>query len=111
MNWSLDTYKLIVYADTDAAIFRSQTGTSSYPADRLFEYTGDDLKAKYQGNLAGLSELPTLVLGEVYKGQLTPAFFGRIFDIENRGQEIKFGFERFSEQLGSEENFSCGILT
>ena len=73
MNWSLETYNLIVYPDTEAAIFRNRSGTSSFPAARLFEYTGNDLKEKYQSNLAGLSELPTLVLGEVYKGLGTPA--------------------------------------
>ena len=108
MNWSLDAYNLIVYADHEAAIFRSRTGTSFFPAGRLFEYTDDNLKAKYQGNLAGLSELPTLVLGEVFKGLVTPAFFGRIFDVGKRGDEIRFGFERFSDQLRAEEVFSCG---
>ena len=109
-NWSLNTYNLIVYGDTDAAIFRSQTGTSTFPAGRPFEYSVDDLKAKYQGNLAGLSELPTLVLCEVYKGLVTPAFFGRIFDVGKRGEEIRFGFERFSDQLSSEEVFSFGYF-
>ena len=110
MNWSLETYNLIVYANTETAIFRSHSGTSSFPAARLFEYTGNDLKEKYQCNLAGLSELPTLVLGELHKGLGTPAFFGRIFDIGKHGEEIQFRFERFSDQLNSEEVFSCGYF-
>ena len=107
MNWSPDAYNLIVYSDRDAAIFKNQSGTHSFPADRLFEDTGDDLKEKYQADWAGLSELPTLVLAEVYGGHVTPAVFGRIYDVEKRGQEIKFWFERFSDQLSSEEVFSC----
>ena len=110
MNWSLNAYNLIVYSDTDAPIFRSQTGTSSFPVDRLFEHTNDNLKEKFQDNLAGLSELPTLVLGEVYNGQGTPAVFGRIYGVEKRGKEIRFGFERFSDQLTSELVFSCGYF-
>ena len=110
MNWSLDAYNLIVYSDHDAAIFKNQSGTHSFCADRLFKYTGDDLIEKYQADWAGLSELPTLVLAEVYRGYVTPAVFGRIYDVEKRGPEIKFRFERFSDQLSSEEVFSCGYF-
>ena len=62
MNWSLDTYNLIVDCNHDAAIFKNQSGTYSFRADRLFEDTASDLKEKYRANWAGLSELPTLVL-------------------------------------------------
>ena len=109
MNWSLDTYNLIVDGDHDAAIFKNQSGTFSFRADRLFEYTGVDLKEKYQADWAGLSELPTLVLGEGSK-RGTPAVFGRIFDIVKRDVEIRFKFERFIDQLKAEEVFSCGYF-
>ena len=106
MNWSLDTYNLIVDGDHDAAIFKNQSGTYPFPADRLFEDTASDLKEKYRANWDGLSELPTLVLGELSRGHATLAFFGRIYDVEARGREIQFRFERFFDRFSSEEAFS-----
>ena len=109
MKWSLNAYNLIVYSNADELIFRNQAGTFSFSGDRLFEYTENDLKEKYQADLPGLSELPTLVLGELNRGHVTtPAVFGRIYDVERPVKDIQFRFDRFSDQLSSEEVFSCG---
>ena len=103
-------YNLIVYADTDNPLFRNPSGRYSFPVDRLFEYTGDELKHRFQNDLAGLSELPTLVLGEVYKGRGAPGCFGHIDEIEKRGANLHFRFEHLFDRLSSEEVFNCGYF-
>ena len=108
MEWSLIQYNLIVYGNTDDPIFNNQSGRSSFRADRLFSFTEPELKERYENELSKLSELPTLVLGEVYNGHGTPAFFGRVSEIEKRGRSVHFRFERLFNQFSSEEVFSCG---
>lgn len=108
MEWSLTQYNLIVYANTDNPIFSNRSGRSSFPTDRLFEYTEGELKHRYQDDLASLGELPTLVLGEVYHGHRTPAFFGRVDEVEKRGANVHFRFEHLFDRLTSEAVFKCG---
>ena len=81
MEWSLTQYNLIVYANTDDPIFKNLSGRTYFPSDRLFEFTEPELKERYENELSDLSELPTLVLGEVYNGHGTPAFFGELYTI------------------------------
>ena len=96
--------------DTEAPIFSNPFGRSSFPADRLFEYTGDDLKRTYQDDLAALRELPALILGEVRKGAVTPAVLSHLDDVEKRGADLHFRFERLFDQLHSEDIFNCGYF-
>ena len=110
MMWSLTQYNLVVYGNTDDSIFRNPTGRSSFPADRLFEYTEPELKTRYQDDLAGLSELPTLFLGESNRMDRTPAFFSRIDEVEKRSGNIHFRFEHLYDKLTSEEVFNCGYF-
>ena len=110
MGWSLTEYSLIVNGDTEDPIFTNRSGRSSFPADRLFEYTGDDLKRTYQDDLAALSKLPTLVLGEVRKGEVAPAVLSHLDDIEKSGANLHFRFERLFGRLGAEEIFDCGYF-
>ena len=108
MEWSLTQYNLIVYGNTDDPIFKNLSGRTYFPSDRLFKFTEPELKERYKNELSDLSELPTLVLGEVYNGHGTPAFFGRVSDIEKRGGSVHFRFERLFNRFSSEEVFSCG---
>ena len=110
MGWSRTQYNLIVYPDADNPIFRNPSGRYSFPVDRLFDYTNDELKHRYQNDLAGLSELPTLVLGEVSKGREAPGCFGQIDEIEKRGANLHFRFEHLFDRLSSEEVFNCGYF-
>ena len=103
-------YNLIVYADTEDPIFTNPSGRSSFPADRLFEYTDDELKQTYQNDLAALSELPTLVLGEIRKGQAAPAVLSHLDEIERRGGNLRFRFEHWFDRLRSDEVFNCGYF-
>ena len=110
MKWSLNSYNLIVYTDTDESIFKNHSGWSSFRADRLFGYTDDDIRDRFKDNLAGLGELPTLVLGEIIDHRPIPAFLSRIYEVEKRGGAIRFGYEHLTDQLSSQEVFSCGYF-
>ncbi len=110
MGWSLTQYSLVVIGDTEDLIFTNPSGRSFFPADRLFEYTGDDLKQTYQDNLAALSKLPALVLGEVRKGEAAPAVLSHLDDIEKRGANLHFRFEHSFDRLSAEEIFDCGYF-
>ena len=105
--WSLTQYNLVVYGNTDDSIFRNPTGRSSFPADRLFEYTEAELTTRYKDDLASLSDLPTLFLGETYNGDRNPAFFSRVDEVEKRGGNVHFRFEHLYDRLTSEEVFNC----
>ena len=108
MEWSLTQYNLIVTSNTDDPIFNNPFGRTTFRADRLFKFTEPELKERYENDLSGLSELPTLVLGEVYSGNGTPAFFGRVSEIEKRRGTVHFRFERLFNRFTSEEVFNCG---
>ena len=103
-------YNLMVYADTEDPIFTNLSGRSSFPADRLFEYTDDELKERYQNDLASLSGLPTLVLGELRGGQAAPAVLGHLDDIERRGGNLRFRFEHWFDQFKADEVFDSGYF-
>lgn len=110
MEWSMTRYNLIVYADTEDPIFTNPSGRSSFPADRLFEYTDDEFKQTYRSDLAALSDLPTLVLGELRTGQVAPAVLGQLDEIERRGANLRFRFEHWFDQVRSDEVFNCGYF-
>ena len=110
MKWSLTEYNLIVVgvADYSDPIFRNSSGRSTIPAERLFKYTAPELGARYQDDLAGLGELPTLVLAELGHFQRTPAFFGRVDNVQRLGRDIHFQFQHLFDGLSSEDVFHCG---
>ena len=110
MKWSMTEYNLIVCADTEDPMFTNASGRSSFPADRLFEYTGDELKQRYQNKQASLSDLPTLVLGEIRTGQAAPAVLCQLEDIERGGANLHFRFERWFDRFTSDEVFNCGYF-
>ena len=107
MTWSLESYNLIVYANIDDPIFQNVSGRSSFPKARIFEDTDDDLKDKYQENIASLSELPTIVLGEINYSERTPALFGQIYELTIRGPDVSFQFQRLAALPSSEDVFNC----
>ena len=117
MNWSLSEYNLICYGITDLDIFRHWAGTGSFDKSRLFEYTSEDSKTRYQNNLSGLAELPTLVVAEiahvglVYGGEDSPrpAFLSSIEHVHQSGRNIRFRFNHL-HKISSEEIFECGYF-
>lgn len=106
MNWSLSEYNLICYGHTDLDIFRHPTGEARFDASRLFEHTNEDLRARYEGKLSILAELPTLVVAETQqvKEPSTPAFFSHIEQVHKSGSEIGFRFNHL-HRISSEEIF------
>ena len=78
--------------------------------DRMFGYTDSDLEARYKSDLASLSDLPTLFLGEIFHASQTPAFLGRIDEVERRGTNVHFRYENLFDRFSAEEVFSCGYF-
>ena len=112
MNMSSSRYNLICYGHDDHAIFHRQSGGEIFPRDRMFEYTDEKNKAVYGNDLAGLSDLPALVVAEAVPGgnYQTPAFLSRIEKIREAGTDVRFDFRHLYGNLTSEEIFGCGIF-
>ena len=112
-TWSLSTYSLICYGRPEATVFRSPIGTATFPKDRLFEYTSDDLKDRYEADLPSLAQLPALIVAEANPGgdPKTPAFLAQIEDVRVVGKHVRFRFRRIrAERFSSEEVFGSGLL-
>ena len=73
----------------------------------MFEYTDGDIKTVYGDNLAGLSDLPALVVAEAGPGgnSRTPAFLSRIEQVREVGSDVRFSFRHLYGKLTSEEIF------
>ena len=106
MNWSLSKYNLICYGNTKRNIFQLWTGNADFDFSRLFEYTNSDISARYENNLSGLAELPTLVVAECipHKAPVTPAFLSSIEHVRESGDEVRFRFNHL-HKISSEEVF------
>ena len=78
----------------------------------MFEYTSDDLKERYMGNLAGLADLPTLVVAEAQPNgtNRTRAFLSRIDRVREAGKKIQFSYHHLSYPLISEEIMGSGFF-
>ena len=88
-------------------------GTGTFPKNRLFEYTSDDLKHRYEEDVPSLAKLPALVVAEAKPGgdPKTPAFVAHIGGVRVDGNDIRFRFRRIqSERFTSEEVFGSGLL-
>lgn len=111
--WSLSNFNLICYGRTDGPVFRSHTGTATFPENRLFEYTSDDLAHRYRTNVRSLAGLPSLVVSEARPGgdPKTPAFLMDIDDVRVDGRDIRFRFRRIeTERFSSEEVFGTAMF-
>ena len=111
MEWSETHYNLIVYAATDHSVFRSPSGWGYFPADRMLEGTDGALKSKFNDNLKGLNNLPSLVVAECHpenRGQ--SAFVSRIDQIEKQGMNIRFRFDHLFGRFTLEEVFNSGLF-
>ncbi len=95
MNWSLEHYNFICYGSADDSIFEKATGRSSFPAERLFEYTDDSVKDRYADKTKQLAALPTAVVAEVQQPTTTPpALLTKIGNIKI-GKEIHFDYQHY----------------
>ena len=76
--WSLSNFNVICYGLTEGPVFRSQTGIATFPKNRLFEYTSNDLEHRYRMNISSLANLPSLIVSEAMPGgdPRTPAVSG-----------------------------------
>ena len=95
MNWSLEHYNFICYGSVDDPIFEKSTGRSSFPAERLFEYTDDKVKNLY-ARAKQLASLPTAVVAEVRQPTTTPpAFLTKIDNVRKMDRTIYFDFQHY----------------
>ena len=108
MKWSLSEYNLICYRDTSPEIFRRSAGSADFDKTRLFEHTSDDLKIRYQDNLAKLADLPTLVVAEIDSSiqPPKPGFLSSISNVRKSGDEIRFRFNHL-HKISFQEVFEC----
>ena len=111
MNWSLSEYNLICYGSTNRNIFQLWTGNADFDFPRLFEHTNSDISTRFENNLSGLAELPTLVVAECVPHQepLTPAFLSSIERVRKSGSNVSFRFSHLYK-ISSEEIFQCGYF-
>ena len=95
MNWLLSHYNLICYGVAEDNVFLSKSGTGCFLRSRLFEHTDDNLVDHYKDDLAGLAELPALIVAEAIPNGFTrtPAFFSRIDNVREVSGEIRFEFQ------------------
>ena len=113
MMWSLSAYSLICYGLPEGPVFRSPTGIGTFPRDRLFEHTSDELKRRYEKDVPSLSTLPALFVAEAMPGgeTKTPAFLARIHDVRVAGNDVRFRFRHLqAERFSSEEVFGSQVL-
>ena len=113
MNWSLEYYNLICYTFPSSEIFKNYSGNSSFPSERLFEGTSDEVMERFEGNIGILSELPALVVAEVTdpRGESsTPAFFTQLRDVRKKGSEVSFFYRHLTTKLTSENVFGSPLF-
>ena len=106
MDWSQSHFNLIVIGNDNHPIFHRVSGQESFPADRLFEYTEEELKARYNDGIGNLAEMPALVVPEMRgPNERQPAFLTRIGNLERRGRNVHFGFEHLFKWFPAEAVF------
>lgn len=105
-GWS-QIYSLICFGGPRTPALQSQKGTDEFFAERLFEYTSDDLTRIYQDDVSALANLPALVVAEARPGGApkTPAFLTSLTNVYVAGTKIRFRFRHQSQQFSSEEVF------
>ena len=93
-------------------VFLSKSGTGRFLRSRLFDHTDDNLVDRYKDDLAGLAELPALIVAEAMPNgsTRTPAFFSRIDNVREVGGEIRFEFQHLYGCISSEEIFGWTSL-
>ena len=113
--WQLDCYNLIcfgTFAPRDEEIFRMPSGRASFEMSRVFEATSPELKQHYSGNIAGLAQLPSLVVAECSlitshsEDAAVPARFSRLSNVRQEGGDVIFDYHHLSSLLTSQEVFT-----
>lgn len=96
MSWSLEHYNFICYGSASDPIFEKSIGSSSFPAERLFEYTDNSVKDRYATKTEQLAALPTAVVAEVRQPTSTPpASLTKIGNVRKIGKTIHFDYQHY----------------
>ena len=113
--WQLDCYNLICFgnlAPREEEIFRNESGQGSFERGRMFEYTSPALERLYGDNIAGLAQLPSLVVAECSlstshpEDAAVPARFSRLSNVRREGRDVIFDYRHLSSLLTSQEVFT-----
>ena len=113
--WQLDCYNLICFgnlAPREEEIFRKESGQGSFERGRMFEYTSPALERIYGNNIAGLAQLPSLVVAECSlstshsEEAAVPARFSRLSNVRRDGRDVIFDYRHLSSLLTSQEVFT-----
>ena len=113
--WQLDSYNLICFgpgSPHDEEIFQMSSGRASFESARVFEYTSPALKRRYASNIAGLAQLPSLVVAECSlntshsEDAAVPARFSRLANVRQEGGDVAFDYRHLSSLLTSQEVFT-----
>ena len=111
MEWSQSHFNLIVIGNDDLPIFHRASGEESFPAERLFEYTDQEIKSRYNDEVSSLSEMPALVVPELRgPNERQPAFLTRIGHIARRGRNVHFLFEHLFKCFPADAIFHSGYF-
>ena len=109
--WSLTEFNLIVVGSgRDNPIFAQERGSYSFPKDRMFQWTEDNFKNRYRGDIASLRNLPAIITAELYGRDIMPAFFGSISEVKEQGANISFRFQKLYDGISANEIFDCGLF-
>ncbi len=109
--WSLTEFNLIVVGNMrDDPIFAQESGRCSFPRQRLFEFTDQNLQDRYRGDFANLGNLPAIVTTELYANEVMPAFLCLISEVKEQGADISFRFQKLSDQITANEIFGSGLF-
>ena len=113
MSWSLSTYSLICYGHPEDPVFRKPIGIGTFPKERMFEYTSDHLRSRYENDVSLLAKLPALIVAEAMPGGVpkTPSFLAQIEGVRVDGNNIRFQYRRMETGgFSSEEVFGAAWL-
>ena len=110
MDWSSAEYSFICYGSDKSSIFTEESGSDRFDSTRVFEFTNEKLKAKYQEDLSRLSDLPAIVVAETYQHNAPRANFSRIRITSTTGRYITFDFEHLHDFFSSREVFDSNLF-
>ena len=109
-HWQLDYFNLICFRNPDLGVFRLPSGQGSMESDRMLKYTSPYAKEIFEGNIAKLADLPTLIVAEcsvTNNEEVEPAVLARLSNVRKiDNDEVAFDYRHLAARLTSQEVFT-----
>ena len=109
-HWRLDYYSLICFGNPELGVFRVSPGEESMHGDRMFNFTSPGAKEIFEGSIARLAYLPTLIVAEsslTDSEESKPAILARLSNVRKTdNDEAAFNYRHLSMRLTAEEVFT-----